>query len=121
MRHLGSGWSYGNRDVCPGDDSGEGGKQMSTTKRDPGTAVSAETLQCWADMRAEFFEEYQHSGLISVESMFGIHLTEESFLATFDHYKTTVLKHSEYPEQLDAMFNKARFFCVRKESGNDKD
>lgn len=87
---------------------------MNTVKKDPGKAISADTLQCWAGLRAEFLEEYGNTGLISIESMFGIHLTEESFLATFDHYKTTVLKHSEYPEQLDAMFNKSRFFCVRK-------
>jgi len=92
---------------------------MNTTKKDPGKAISAETLQCWADMRTEFFKEYGNRKLISVESSFGIHLTEESFLATFDHYKTTVLKHSEYPEQLDAMLNKARFFCVRKVEGGE--
>jgi CMP-2-keto-3-deoxyoctulosonic acid synthetase len=90
---------------------------MNTIKKDTGKAVSAETMQRWADMRTEFFAEYGNRKLISVESMFGIHLTEESFLATFDHYKTTVLKHSEYPEQLDAMYNKVRFFCVRKVEG----
>jgi CMP-2-keto-3-deoxyoctulosonic acid synthetase len=90
---------------------------MNSIKRDPGKAISAETLQCWAGLRREFFEEYEHSGLISVENKLGIHLTEAAFLATFNDYKSTVLKHCEYPEQLDAMYNKVRFFCVRKVEG----
>jgi CMP-2-keto-3-deoxyoctulosonic acid synthetase len=90
---------------------------MNTTKKDTGKTISAETLQRWADMRTEFFAEEKHTGLISVENSLGVHLTEEAFLATFADYKLTVLKHCEYPEQLDAMLNKARFFCVRKTEG----
>jgi hypothetical protein len=85
--------------------------------------IQAETLLEAIDIRKRFFEIYNTTGVISIDSSFGIHLTKEHFLDTFSEYEVRDRCDSRFVFELTADFNGEKFFCIThriKESEEDE-
>ena len=76
-------------------------------------SISESQLKEFISIRKRFLPLYSKTGLISIEGHDGIHLTDETFLATFPEYETGVRDCDGYLEELSATFDGVRFFCIR--------
>lgn len=77
--------------------------------------IPEELLKEFISIRNQFLHLYSITGLISVESIDGIHLREKDFLATFRDYESEPFccDGSTHTEKLFTSFDGVRFFCIR--------
>jgi len=75
--------------------------------------TNEEILKEFIELRERFQPLYRETGLLSIETNTGILLTPKMFFDTFQTYKTKPRNSEEYPEELYAYYNNARFFCIR--------
>lgn len=79
-------------------------------------AISDCNLEIAIGLREIFNKLYNITGITSIESASGIHLTVDAFLATFSSYEVhgrNVNYQGDYPEELSAEFNGVKFFAIR--------
>lgn len=75
--------------------------------------IPEEILRELARMSRRFYELYRNFGFTSFDSYGNVHLSGEAFLATFQEYKSEARDSAAYPEELSAIFDGAKFFCIR--------
>ncbi len=85
-----------------------------TTESD---VVPEKVLKEAIELRERFQRIYSCTGVASIEGLYGVHLSEKSFLATFKEYEISpfgeYLEDSQYTEKLQAHYNGTVFFCIR--------
>ena len=76
--------------------------------------LTTETIQKAIDLSNAFKELYSITGIISIESWQGIHVTEESFLDTYTDYEVIDRDDERYPYLLRRTENGITLFTLSK-------
>ena len=78
-------------------------------------SVNNQMLDSFIELRKSFLKLRRVDGLISLESLTGVHLTNTGFRSTFDNYDVLDMgenQPSEYRFKLQTIYNGVDFFAL---------